>query len=460
MDPIYDDLPESRRPTSAHIAWAAGLIGAGSTLVGSELHNPGMVYVGAAVSALALVGLWPSRRASRFGAVVSEYPLHVDTSREDASRWRQHHEIVAHFEREQARAEERDPKASKLLAGFVSLDPGYNALIERLDETAGLSLDAILLLGPSGSGKTELARRIHELRKAAGLLTGEFVEVNCADFASDENMVALTGHTAHAFTGAGQYREGLITRARGGTLFFDEVGDLSPRQQGALLRLMNSKQYYRMGSDELETTDATFVFATLRDLRAMGQTGAFRADLRSRIDMLTYVLPSLGERSVDLPGLFDLFVALNEGARGHAITVVPAAREAFLSYAQAHPEVWFDNLRGYGKSVGRMSLNRRRAIDVQDVEREIVLLEEVHAPLLGRGDGGPLDLGRIQDMISVEAEADRLGKYRVQDTRQLHYLRHHLQCRSHSAKRSVSAANREIRSPLLCGGVAVSASAR
>jgi len=149
-----------------------------------------------------------------------------------------------------------------------------------------------------------VSRAIH----AASGRRGELVSVNIAGL--DESMFAdtLFGHTRGSYTGADQTRKGLIERAAGGTLFLDEIGDLAPGAQIRLLRLLESREYYPLGSDTVRRSDARIVGATNRDLQKDVDEGRFRRDLYYRLRTHHVTIPPLRDRPQDIPLLLERFV--------------------------------------------------------------------------------------------------------------------------------------------------------
>lgn len=178
------------------------------------------------------------------------------------------------------------------------------AVMRELQRVAPSEL-SVLILGPSGSGK-ELAAR--ELHRRSGRM-GSLVAVNCAAFAEGLLESELFGHTKGAFTGAGQERKGAIETAHRGTLFLDEVADLSPRIQSLLLRVIQEREVRRVGSDRAVTVDVRFIAATHRPLDELARHGAFRRDLLFRLQGTVLTLPSLSERRHELDWLLPRLVS-------------------------------------------------------------------------------------------------------------------------------------------------------
>ncbi len=167
----------------------------------------------------------------------------------------------------------------------------------------------MLVTGETGVGKEVLANVIHKLSGRKG----EFVPVNIGGL--DDHMFSdtLFGHETGAFTGAERYRKGLIERASDGTLFLDEIGDLNETSQLKVLRLLQNREYYQLGSDVQKLTNTRIVMATHHDLQELVKTGKFRKDLYFRLTSHQVEIPPLRVRIEDLPILLDYF--LKEAAR-------------------------------------------------------------------------------------------------------------------------------------------------
>jgi DNA-binding NtrC family response regulator len=164
--------------------------------------------------------------------------------------------------------------------------------------------EPVLITGETGSGKELFAQAIHHLSNRSG----EFVAINIAGL--DGNMLAdsLFGHKKGAFSGAEMSRKGLIATATGGSLFLDEIGDLTAASQIKLLRLIQEREYYALGSDIAMSTNVRMIFATHRDLDSLQESGEFRKDLFFRLRTHHVHIPPLRERLDDLPLLLDYFL--------------------------------------------------------------------------------------------------------------------------------------------------------
>ena len=212
--------------------------------------------------------------------------IDLDLSRYDA--------IARRFEAAQQDA------VAYLKSGIATRNRRFNALIDEIERVALRSAAPILLIGPTGAGKSFLARRMAELKRARQLISGQFVEVNCATLHGDAAMSALFGHKKGAFTGAAAERAGLLKSADGGLLFLDEIGELGPDEQAMLLKAIEEKRFYPLGSDREVSSRFQLIAGTCRDLRADVAAGRFRADLFARINLWTYELPGLAERAEDI----------------------------------------------------------------------------------------------------------------------------------------------------------------
>jgi formate hydrogenlyase transcriptional activator len=164
----------------------------------------------------------------------------------------------------------------------------------------------VLLLGETGTGKELIARAIHQRSKRAGR---PFIGVNCGAIPVSLIASELFGHEKGAFTGATQRRLGRFEAASGGTIFLDEVGDLPPDIQIALLRVLQEREIERVGNDKPIPVDVRVMAATHRDLEGLVREGKFRQDLFYRLNVVPLAMPSLRERAPDIPVLVGYFIA-------------------------------------------------------------------------------------------------------------------------------------------------------
>lgn len=163
----------------------------------------------------------------------------------------------------------------------------------------------VLITGETGTGKELIARAIHKRSRRAGQA---FISVNCASIPASLIASELFGHEKGAFTGALQRRQGRFELAHTGTIFLDEVGELPPETQIALLRVLQERQFERIGGNRVLETDVRVIAATNRDLKAAIAAGTFRADLFYRLNVFPIEVPALRQRTDDIPVLVEYFV--------------------------------------------------------------------------------------------------------------------------------------------------------
>lgn len=246
---------------------------------------------------------------------------------------------------------------------------------------------SVLVVGPSGSGKELVARGIHAASPRAGR---PFVAVNCAAIPAELLESELFGVERGAFTGAGEARPGRIEQASGGTLFLDEVGDMPLAMQAKLLRVLEERSVTRLGGGRECPVDLRLVTATHRDLGRAIARGEFREDLFFRIAVFPLRVPSLAERSEDIPDLVQHFAAQLAGPEGQPLRFGAAALALLSRLA------WRGNVRELRNLVERASVVAGPGGEVDAVLlRELV--EPLHPPAgmpgSGAGEAGPLAPG-------------------------------------------------------------------
>jgi transcriptional regulatory protein RtcR len=252
------------------------------------------------------------------------------------------------------RQQQRDD-LSFLKAGIETRSRVFNDVIARIEQVAIASRAPLLLTGPTGAGKSKLARRIYELKKARQRVAGSFVEVNCATVRGDAAMSTLFGHVRGSFTGAMRDRPGLLRAADGGVLFLDEIGELGPDEQAALLRAVEEKQFLPLGADREVRSEFQLIAGTNADLPAAVRQGRFREDLLARINMWTFRLPRLAERSEDVePNLDHELVSCSE-VTGTRLSMSKEARARFLAFATSSEALWPGNFRDFNGAILRMA---------------------------------------------------------------------------------------------------------
>jgi PAS domain S-box-containing protein len=207
---------------------------------------------------------------------------------------------------------------SSMFEEIVGESPALQTVLARVAKVAPTDSTA-LVAGETGTGKELIARAIHRRSQRAGRA---FVSVNCAAIPPSLIASELFGHEKGAFTGAAQRRLGRFEMAEGGTIFIDEVGELPPETQIALLRVLQEREFERLGGTKTLSANVRVIAATNRDLQAAADAGTFRSDLFYRLNVFPIEMPPLRERIEDIPLLVEYFIdryASKSGKKFHAI---------------------------------------------------------------------------------------------------------------------------------------------
>jgi transcriptional regulatory protein RtcR len=242
-----------------------------------------------------------------------------------------------------------------LKSGIPTRNPRFNALIEEIERVAVRSQAPILLTGPTGAGKSHLARRMFELKKTRHQVQGDFVEVNCATLRGDGAASTLFGHRKGAFTGAAADRAGLLRSAHQGVLFLDEIGELGLDEQAMLLKALEEKRFFPVGSDKEVSSDFQLVAGTNCDLRVEVAQGRFREDLFARINLWSYTLPGLAQRPEDIEPNVDYLLTRTAAETGRSVRFNAEAKTRYLQFAKSGQALWRGNFRDLSASVTRMA---------------------------------------------------------------------------------------------------------
>jgi len=243
--------------------------------------------------------------------------------------------------------------------GIVGTSPAMQRVFEVIRNVAGTNA-TILIVGESGTGKELVAQAIHQNSRRAA---GPFLALNCAALSPGVLESELFGHERGSFTGAHRAHKGKFEAAGGGTLFLDEVGDMPLELQAKLLRVIEAREVYRVGSNDPVRVDVRLVAATHRDLRALVKEGRFREDLFFRLNVVTLPLPPLRERREDIPLLAAVF--LREFRRAHG-KEAEAFSPAALDGLRGHP--WPGNVRELRNAIESMVVvSRGRVLDADSL---------------------------------------------------------------------------------------------
>ena len=221
-------------------------------------------------------------------------------------------------------------------SGVLGSSPRIREMFHLLEMVAP-SEATVLLLGETGTGKELVAQAIHRNSPRAA---GPFVVVNCATLPDTLLESELFGHERGSFTGATVRKDGRFLVANHGTVFLDEIGELTLPIQAKILRVLQAREFEPVGSNRTQKVDVRIITATNRDLEKMVREGQFRDDLFYRLNVFPLVLPPLRERLEDLPALADLFLErYGKKNRRGVITLAPEALQTFRRYS------WPGNIR-------------------------------------------------------------------------------------------------------------------
>ena len=245
------------------------------------------------------------------------------------------------------------PGGDPLLGRCPAMQEVYKAIgrVARQDVT-------VLVLGESGTGKELVARAVYQHSRRA---ESPFLAVNCAAIPEALLESELFGHEKGSFTGADRKRIGKFEQCHGGTIFLDEVGDMTPATQAKVLRLIQEQRFERVGGTETIQTDVRVIAATNQDLERMGEDGRFRRDLYFRLNVFTIRIPPLRDRGEDVGLLIDFFLKRFSQELGKPVWEVPPETRAAL---KAYP--WPGNVRELQSVLKQAVLRMRGSVLLPD----------------------------------------------------------------------------------------------
>jgi DNA-binding NtrC family response regulator len=229
-------------------------------------------------------------------------------------------------------------------AAIVGNSPSLHAVVEAA-QRAAKSDASVLLLGESGTGKELFARSIHQWSHRRSM---PLIVINCVALTETLLENELFGHERGAFTGADRQQKGKLEMADGGTVFLDEIGDMSLPLQAKLLRVLQDREFQRVGGSKTVAVNIRVIAATNKDLRQAVKDGRFREDLYFRLNVITLTLPPLRERRTDIAALAQFFLERHiKDAKRPGMTLSPAALEALTRYP------WPGNIRELDNVIAR-----------------------------------------------------------------------------------------------------------
>jgi formate hydrogenlyase transcriptional activator len=326
-----------------------------------------------------------SRRANFFtaedGQYFSQVAGQVAIALENSVSYKRIEELNARLSEEKIYLED-EIRTDSRFEDIVGQSRALRAILKQV-ETVAPTDSTVMIYGETGTGKELLARAIHELSSRR---QGTFVKLNCAAIPTGLLESEMFGHEKGAFTGAIAQRIGRFELAHRGTMFLDEVGEIPLELQTKLLRVLQEREFERLGSSRTIRTDGRLVAATNRDLSAMVEEHEFRADLYYRLSVFPITVPPLRERREDIPLLVRYFVQQNARRMNKRISTIPAASmEALTQYN------WPGNIR-----------------ELQNfVERAVIVSAGpvLHIPVRELKRSGKPSAGEVQTLVAAERDA-------------------------------------------------------
>lgn len=295
-------------------------------------------------------------RAGAFDFILK--PLDLSLVREQVRKAREYHRL---------RIENQELRNRLADAGQVNDIIGNSAAMQDIFQQIRQVADTeatVLIQGESGTGKELVARALHEL---SGRSNRPFIAVHLGALPDTLLESELFGHEKGAFSGASRRKPGCFEQAASGTLFLDEVTEMSPKSQVDLLRVLESRQYRRVGGEEVLSTDIRLVAATNRNVRDLIQEGTFREDLYYRLNVIPLEVPPLRSRKEDIPLLVEHFMTYF--CQRHARPSKQVSAEAMDTLINAP---WPGNIRQLRNLVERLVVtHNREIIGVDDIPRDV-----------------------------------------------------------------------------------------
>ncbi len=283
-------------------------------------------------------------------------------------------------------------RARGQLGNIVGQSDRMQAVYQMIETVAQVQ-STVLITGESGTGKELVARAIHDLGPRA---QKPFVSVNCGAFTETLLESELFGYVKGSFTGANTNRKGLFEAAEQGTIFLDEIGEMSPAMQVKLLRVLQERKVRPVGAHEETVVNTRVIAATNRDLSAMVKDGSFREDLYYRVSVIPMELPPLRERGTDISELADHFIGKYCAQTGRIIAISPPAMRLLENYS------WPGNVRELEHTIERaVALERTEMIQPERLPEQITNYSQTRISS---------DLQLPNDGINLTAHLDQLEK--------------------------------------------------
>src|SRR5215204_4788303 len=260
------------------------------------------------------------------------------------------------------RAFKRAQRERGSVKNIVGTSEKMNAIFQMIETVAEVQ-STVLITGESGTGKELVARAIHDMSPRA---EKPFISINCGAFTETLLESELFGYVKGSFTGANTNRKGLFEAANKGTIFLDEIGEMSPAMQVKLLRVLQERRVRPVGAHEEMPVDARVIAATNRDLKKMADEGTFREDLFYRISVIPIGLPPLRERKEDIGSLVAHFIKKFCDQTGKNLSISPKATQFLENYA------WHGNVRELEHTIERaVALERTEEIQPERLPEHV-----------------------------------------------------------------------------------------
>ncbi len=377
---VRDSLERDRRTLVLdHVRTDTRLAGSGLQSAGVECAVVLPLWMGGEFVAAMVVGRsTPSPFPPDEVAILEDVAGPVTTAVANALAFEEIQKLRSQLEDENVALREEIAASATAAGGIIGASPALRDVLERVARVAATD-STVLITGETGTGKELVARAIHAGSKRA---KRAMVKVSCA--AMPEALVAseLFGHEKGAFTGAVERRRGRFELAAGGTIFLDEVGELPSPVQVALLRILQEREFERVGSSETLRTDARVVAATNRNLEEAVREGKFRSDLFYRLNVFPVRVPALRERAEDIPILAEYWASRHSRNVGKTIQGIDeSAMAALRAYS------WPGNIRELQNAVERaVILARGRVLSLPDFELPGLVPDAVRSEREAPGD--------------------------------------------------------------------------
>jgi transcriptional regulator with GAF, ATPase, and Fis domain len=284
--------------------------------------------------------------------------------------------------------------------GIVGESPALRRLMDMVARVAATDT-SVLILGESGTGKEMVANALHRQSQRAAR---PFVAINCAALTETLLESELFGHEKGAFTGAVVQKKGKLELAEGGTVFLDEIGELAAAMQAKLLRVLQQREFERVGGTRTWKLDVRLIAATNRDLVAAIRQGAFREDLYHRLNVVALHLPPLRERKEDIPALSSHFLRIFAARCGRRVQDI--ASDA-MAYLLAYP--WPGNVRELENAIERAVVLGQSDLLLAEDLPEAILDAPALAQTPGALQGSVTDAKR---QVIIRAWEESKGDYK------------------------------------------------